>query len=71
MFIKKFCKDNVVENGVEYMSKIIFIDVDGTLVDYDNVLPPSAVEAIRKARANGHKIFIRMTCLSGDLGYWS
>ena len=40
------------------MSKIIFIDVDGTLVDYDNVLPVSAVEAIRKARANGHKVYI-------------
>ena len=40
------------------MSKIIFIDVDGTLVDYDNVLPDSAVEAIRKARANGHKVYI-------------
>jgi len=40
------------------MSKIIFIDVDGTLVDYDNVLPSSAIEAIRKARANGHKVYI-------------
>lgn len=40
------------------MKKIIFIDVDGTLVDYDNFLPPSAVEAIRKARANGHKVYI-------------
>ena len=40
------------------MSKIIFIDVDGTLVDYDNILPSSAVEAIRKARANGHKVYI-------------
>ena len=36
------------------MSKIIFIDVDGTLVDYDNVLPDSAVAAIR----NGHKVYI-------------
>ena len=40
------------------MSKIVFIDVDGTLVDYDNLLPISAVEAIRKARANGHKVYI-------------
>ena len=28
------------------MSKILFIDVDGTLVDYDNNIPQSAVEAI-------------------------
>ncbi|BAL81902.1 hypothetical protein SELR_01940 [Selenomonas ruminantium subsp. lactilytica TAM6421] len=38
--------------------KIIFLDVDGTLVDYDNVLPESAVEAIRQARQNGHRVYI-------------
>lgn len=42
----------------EFLSKIILIDVDGTLVTYENILPESAVEAIRKARSNGHKIFI-------------
>ena len=36
------------------MSKIIFLDIDGTLVDYENRLPDSAVTAIRRARANGH-----------------
>lgn len=40
------------------MEKIIFIDVDGTLVDYDNHLPESAVEAVRKARKNGHRVYI-------------
>lgn len=40
------------------MGKIIFIDVDGTLVDYENNLPQSAVEAIRRARENGHKVYI-------------
>jgi hypothetical protein len=40
------------------MVKIIFIDVDGTLVTYENILPPSAVEAIRTARKNGHKVYI-------------
>lgn len=40
------------------MSKIILIDVDGTLVNYENVLPDSAVEAIRAARKNGHKVYI-------------
>lgn len=29
--------------------KVILIDVDGTLVDYENHLPPSAVKAIRMA----------------------
>lgn len=40
------------------MGKILLIDVDGTLVDYDNQLPASAVDAIRKARANEHKVYI-------------
>lgn len=40
------------------MSKIIFIDVDGTLVDYEGNVPASAVEAIRKARENGHRVYI-------------
>ncbi len=40
------------------MSKIIFLDVDGTLVDYHNRVPESAVKAIRKARENGHYVFV-------------
>lgn len=40
------------------MGKIIFVDVDGTLVDYENHLPESAVKAIRQARKNGHKVYI-------------
>lgn len=40
------------------MGKIIFIDVDGTLVDYENNLPDSAAMAIRKARENGHRVYI-------------
>lgn len=40
------------------MGKIIFIDVDGTLVDYENNIPASAVAGIRRARKNGHKVYI-------------
>lgn len=40
------------------MGKVIFIDVDGTLVDYENHLPPSAVTAIRAARQKGHRVYI-------------
>ena len=40
------------------MGKIIFLDVDGTLVDYHNRIPDSAVEAIRKARENGHLVYV-------------
>ena len=32
------------------MKKIIFLDADGTLMDYENHLPASAVEAVRRAR---------------------
>lgn len=38
--------------------KIIFLDVDGTLVDYDNRIPESAIQAIRQARGNGHLIYV-------------
>ena len=37
--------------------KIILCDVDGTLTDYENNLPASAVEAIHRAQANGHKFY--------------
>ena len=37
--------------------KIVLIDIDGTLVDYENNLPASAVEAIHLAQANGHKVY--------------
>jgi len=40
------------------MRKILLIDIDGTLVNYDNRLPASAVDAIRRARANGHRVYL-------------
>lgn len=40
------------------MSKIIFLDVDGTLVDYENRIPDSAVTAIRQARERGHRVYV-------------
>lgn len=40
------------------MPKIIFLDVDGTLVDYETKIPESAITAIRKARVNGHRVYI-------------
>ena len=38
--------------------KIIFLDIDGTLVSA--MAPPSALaaSAVRAARANGHKVFL-------------
>ena len=33
---------------------IVFFDLDGTLVDEDGNIPPSAALAIRRLRENGH-----------------
>lgn len=38
--------------------RTVFLDVDGTLVTYENVLPDSAVQAIREARSAGHRIYV-------------
>ena len=39
--------------------KIAFFDIDGTLTsEIDGTIPDSAIQAIRKARANGHLMFI-------------
>lgn len=38
------------------MDKVIFIDIDGTLLDYENKLPASADRAIKEARKNGHRV---------------
>lgn len=36
--------------------KIIFLDADGTLFSSDGTIPSSALQAVRKAQSNGHKI---------------
>ena len=39
--------------------KLIFLDIDGTLTPAGSNIPPeSAMAAIRKAQANGHKVFL-------------
>ena len=38
--------------------KIVFLDVDGTLTNYENMVPESAKVAIRQARANGHRVYM-------------
>jgi len=40
------------------MSKIIFIDVDGTLINYENKLPESAKKAVIQARKNNHLVYL-------------
>lgn len=40
------------------MNKIIFLDIDGTIRDFDGYIPDSTVDSIRRARANGHIVCI-------------
>lgn len=41
------------------MKKAVFLDIDGTLTEPGSNVPPvSALEAIRKARENGHYVFL-------------
>lgn len=38
--------------------RIIFLDVDGTLVDYEGRLPDSAARAVRKARKWTPRVYL-------------
>ena len=38
--------------------KILLVDVDGTLVDYEGKLPASAVTAVKTAQHNGHRVYM-------------
>lgn len=44
----------------------VFFDIDGTLWNFDNEIPPSAVEAIRALRSRGHLAFL---CSGRTHGY--
>lgn len=47
--------------------KIVFLDVDGTLIDYEAKCPDSAKEAVRKAREAGHKVYICTGCSKAEI----
>ncbi len=38
--------------------RIVFIDVDGTILEHGSIVAPSTVTAIRSARANGHIVYL-------------
>ena len=40
------------------MGKIVFLNIDGTIRDFDGRIPDSAIKAIHMARENGHKVCI-------------
>ncbi len=39
-------------------TKYVFLDIDGTLVDFKTEIPPSAIKALKAAQSNGHKMII-------------
>ena len=49
------------------MRKIVFLDVDGTLINYEAKLPASAAKAVDQARANGHKVYICTGCSKAEI----
>ena len=38
--------------------RYLFFDIDGTLVGFDGKMPASTQEALRRAKVNGHKLFL-------------
>ena len=40
------------------MKKLLFFDIDGTLVDDDGSIPASTIQAIASAQKAGHLTFI-------------
>ena len=38
--------------------KIVFLDIDGTMVDFSGRIPASTKEALHRAAENGHKLVI-------------
>ena len=47
--------------------KILFLDVDGTLIDYEAKLPLSAEKAVNMARENGHLVYICTGCSKAEI----
>lgn len=44
--------------GIFMEKKYVFLDVDGTLVNFKSQIPDTAVEALKAAQKNGHKMII-------------
>lgn len=52
------------------MKKIVFLDVDGTLIDYRLQMPKSAQRAVEEARKNGHIVYICTGCSKAEIEYY-
>lgn len=47
--------------------KIVFLDVDGTLIDYEAKMPESAGRAVDQARKNGHLVYLCTGCSKAEI----
>lgn len=47
--------------------RIVFIDVDGTILEHGSVIAPSTISAIRAARAAGHLVYLCTGRAEGDI----
>ncbi len=52
------------------MTRYIFLDIDGTLVDYNSRMPDSARDALLRAKAAGHKLLLATGRLAGQIYPW-
>lgn len=49
------------------MTRIAFLDVDGTIAEHGSTIAPSTVTAIRRARENGHLVWLCTGRADGDI----
>lgn len=49
------------------MTRIAFLDVDGTILEHGSLIAPSTVTAIRQARDNGHLVWLCTGRAEGDI----
>ena len=47
--------------------RIVFIDVDGTILEHGSVIAPSTIGSIRRARQNGHLVYLCTGRSAGDI----
>ncbi|WP_394684963.1 Cof-type HAD-IIB family hydrolase [uncultured Microbacterium sp.] len=49
------------------MTRIAFLDVDGTILEHGSVIAPSTVTAVQRARENGHLVWLCTGRSAGDI----
>ena len=52
------------------MEKIVFLDIDGTLVNFNQQMPESTWKALKEARENGHKLVLCTGRTYGHIYPW-